>query len=194
MSKPLHLLRSAKNATTDRAKVPTQRLSQITSVNPYPPFDTPSTLEKLQSRQLQFLQGHANTLFSAELVAIRLLILKPHFSATTSSFHHHAHQPHHLPSQHNKMSSVESRTMELYGRGTNLLIISILFAFTAFLLVMSRLMSRVTAARKLGTDDYAIFLSIVGIGRSDCSKCLINLDHRSSQLGLPSAIASVCMG
>lgn len=53
--------------------------------------------------------------------------------------------------------------MELYGRGTNLFIISILFAFTAFILVMSRLMSRVTTARKLGPDDYAIMLSMVSI-------------------------------
>lgn len=61
----------------------------------------------------------------------------------------------------NKLPAIESRAMELYGRGTSLFIISILFAFTAFILVVSRLMSRVTTARKLGPDDYAIILSMV---------------------------------
>ena len=88
--------------------------------------------------------------------------------------------------------------MELYGRGTNLFIISILFVFIAFILVMSRLMSRVTTARKLGPDDYAIILSIVSTsdqagGNSSValSTNLADLDHRFSQSDLPSATASV---
>ncbi len=61
------------------------------------------------------------------------------------------------------MPAIESRATELYGRGTSLFIISILFSFAAFVLVISRLMSRLTTTRRLGTDDYVIVLSMVSM-------------------------------
>lgn len=99
------------------------------------------------------------------------------------------------------MPSIQGRDNELYGRGTNLFIISILFATAAGFLVLSRLVSRVTTARQLGLDDYAITLSMVSIRR--CLEAnsrpaypinLADLANRSSQSHLPFAIASVSIG
>ena len=59
------------------------------------------------------------------------------------------------------MAVLEARDVGFHGRGTNLVIISIIFLSVAFCLVGARVTSRVTTGRKLGLDDYAIIASVV---------------------------------
>lgn len=59
------------------------------------------------------------------------------------------------------MAVVYARDNQLYGRGVNLAVISIVFTFIAVCLVASRLASRLTTGRKLHEDDYAIIASMV---------------------------------
>ena len=82
-----------------------------------------------------------------------------------------------ISDQQQDMAPLQGRTDELYGRGTNLFIISILFSFTAACLVITRLISRWSIRRKLGLDDYAIFLSIVSSSESFSKQKLFNPQH-----------------
>ena len=59
------------------------------------------------------------------------------------------------------MAVLEARDVGFHGRGTNLVIISIMFLSAALCLVGARVTSRVTTGRKLGLDDYAIIASVV---------------------------------
>ena len=59
------------------------------------------------------------------------------------------------------MAVLEARDVGFHGRGTNLVIISIVFLAVAFCLVGARVVSRVTTGRKLGLDDFAIIASVV---------------------------------
>ena len=59
------------------------------------------------------------------------------------------------------MAVIEARDVGFHGRGTNLVIISIIFLTVAFFLVGARVTSRVTTGRKIGLDDYAIMASVV---------------------------------
>ena len=99
------------------------------------------------------------------------------------------------------MAVLEARDVGFHGRGTNLVIISIIFLAVAFCLVAARVASRVTTGRKLGLDDFAIIASVVRSHwlRETIDSCfdapygltwLIGC-HRPSQLVLPSAIVSV---
>ena len=59
------------------------------------------------------------------------------------------------------MAVLEARDVGFHGRGTNLVVISIIFLSIALCLVGARVTSRVTTGRKLGLDDYAIIASVV---------------------------------
>ena len=61
------------------------------------------------------------------------------------------------------MAVIYPRDNQLHGRGVNLAVISIVFTFVAFCLVISRLASRLTTGRKLHEDDYAIVASMVSL-------------------------------
>ena len=61
------------------------------------------------------------------------------------------------------MVPIYARDNQLHGRGVNLAVISIVFTFVAFCLVVSRLASRLTSGRKLHEDDYAIIASMVSL-------------------------------
>lgn len=58
---------------------------------------------------------------------------------------------------------LRQRSNEFNGRGVNLVVISIVFTTVAVGLVGTRVASRLTTGRKLGSDDYAIILSMVGL-------------------------------
>ena len=59
------------------------------------------------------------------------------------------------------MAPLYLRTDEVHGRGVNLFIIAILFAFIAACAVISRLLSRRAIGKGLGPDDVVITLSMV---------------------------------
>lgn len=59
------------------------------------------------------------------------------------------------------MGVIRASPSQMHGRGINLVIISILFVFTATCLVVSRIISRHVTGRGLGHDDFAITLAWV---------------------------------
>ena len=71
-------------------------------------------------------------------------------------------EPSHVE-KNRKMAVVYARDNQLYGRGVNLAVVSIVFTFIAVCLVASRLASRLTTGRKLHEDDYAIIASMVSL-------------------------------
>ncbi|MCJ1453889.1 hypothetical protein MMC28_004238 [Mycoblastus sanguinarius] len=77
---------------------------------------------------------------------------------------------------------------EFFGRGVNLAIISIVFTFTAFCLVTSRLVTRWKLIRKLGADDCAIVASMLfslGLTISNCISVAHGIGKASNTLSPP---------
>ena len=60
-----------------------------------------------------------------------------------------------------RMATIESRDNYLYGRGTNLFIISVVLVGVAALLMISRLAARAHIGSRLVYSDHAIVLSVV---------------------------------